>query len=255
METVLFTSTFCAGDPATDYRFQLALDMCRTAKAFGYSIMVVDGSPDPSAKLLLLRAGATVQRQMDVGMGASRRQALATVSEHSPNAKAYVWLEPEKVGMIPGIERCVTMLESGYDIVVPWRNRLFTDYPHYQALSEARGNQEMSEVTGLTLDLYCGPRIMTRRGAEYMLSYAGCSRVNPNVVYDDSWGLLFVPILWALADGLKVGSCPVDYIHPAIQTQMEGGNPAFDRKRDMQREVLVAAIRQEATLLNLKKAA
>jgi hypothetical protein len=252
--TVLFTSTFCAGDPATDYRFRLALKMCRAAKAAEYPLVVVDGSPDQRARALLIEAGAKVYAQAKQGMGASRRQALKKAIDMFPLAEALVWLEPEKVGMIPEIERCVTMLCSGYGVVVPWRNRLFTDYPHYQALSEARGNQEMSEITGLNLDLYCGPRVMTRRGAEYMLSYAGRSRVDLSVEYDDNWGLLFVPILWALADGLKVGSCPVDYIHPAIQTKIEEADPGMDRKRDTQRNVLVSAMRQEAALLGLQKA-
>jgi len=240
--------------PVDDYRFQLALQMCRTAKAFGYPTIIVDGSPDHvSVRRALMEAGAKVDKQHKKGMGPSRRQCIGNGLSR-PDFEVICWMEPEKVGMVPVLAQCIEMVEQGYDIVVPWRNRLFADYPPYQALSEARANHEMAKITGLNLDLLCGPRIMSRRGAELLVSYQGHSRVNPAVMYDDNWGILFVPILWALQDGLKVGSCPVDYVHPAVQTALEASNPEMDHKRDVQRVALVSAMRQEAELLGLKRA-
>jgi len=265
------TTTFTT-DPVGDYRFQLALQMCQTARVLGYPTFVVDGSRfHVTASEALMGAGAThVDEQKEKGMGASRRQCIKAglnvvrtadlIAGYTPNrafedVDAIVWIEPEKVGMVPCLAPCIEMVRQGYDIVVPWRNRLFADYPHYQALSEARANAEIAEVTGMNLDLYIGPRIMSRRGAELLLSYHGQSRVDPNVKLDDNWGILFVPILWALQDGLKVGSCPVDYVHPAIQTAVESRMPEMDRKRDTQRVALVNAMRQEAELIGLKRAA
>lgn len=250
--------------------------MCQTARASGYPVIVVDGSLyHITASGALMAAGATyVEQQKEKGMGASRRQCIkagldaigtaglldlagyAHAHQAFTDVSAIAWIEPEKVGMVPVLGPCIKMVEQeGYDIVVPWRNRLFADYPPYQALSEARANAEIAEITGLNLDLYCGPRIMSRRGAELLLSYHGQSRIDPAVKYDDNWGILFVPILWAIQDGLKVGSCPVDYVHPTIQTALEAGNAKMDHKRDLQRVVLVGAMRQEAELLGLKCAA
>ena len=253
----IIVTTTRTQDPGSDYRFQLVRQMCQTGKAFNYPICIVDGSPDhETAKELLLAAGASiVELQHTPGMGASRRQCLALGLAEAGESGVMAWFEPEKVAMIPCLEGCIAMVRHGYDIVVTWRNRLFADYPPYQALSEARANQEMAEVTGLNLDLMSGPRIMSRRGAELLASYTGQSRVDPNVLYNDDWGIIFVPILWALKDGLKVGSCPVEYVHPQIQTALESRMPAMDRRRDVQRTELVAAMRQEAELIGLTRAA
>src|SRR3989344_4120783 len=243
---VIVTTTFTK-DPVDDYRFQIALQMCQTAKAYDYPVIVVDGSDFHNmASQALLKVGKAthVERQKEKGMGASRRQCIATGL--SFGADVICWIEPEKVGMVPVLEPCIAMVEKGYDIVVPWRNLFFADYPPYQVLSEARAAAEIAEVTGLTLDYLIGPRIMSRRAAELMMSYCGRSRVDPNVVYDDNWGILFIPILWALQDGLKVGSCPVNYAHPPVQTALEAKMPEMDRKRDTQRIALVRAMRQEA---------
>lgn len=250
--SVIVTSTFTK-DATRDYRFQLAVQMCQAAKAAGYPVIVVDESLDGRARSFLSDVGATARTAIESGMGPARRQCIQAGIE---NGDIICWIEPEKVGMVSVLAPCVDMVaRDGYDIVVPWRTRLFADYPPYQALSEARANQEMAELTGLNLDLMCGPRIMSRRGAECLMSYQGRSRVSADVAYDDNWGVLFVPILWALQDGLRVGSCPVEYVHPAVQTALEGRNPEMDRKRDIQRTALVAAMRQESRLIGLEPAA
>ncbi|OGG61450.1 hypothetical protein A3I46_01200 [Candidatus Kaiserbacteria bacterium RIFCSPLOWO2_02_FULL_54_13] len=259
-----------------DYRFLLALLMCQTARAYGYPVIVVDGSPDHArACELLFAAGATqVIQQTEPGTGASRRQCIKACLDAIQTAnlldiagfahahgefsdiQVIAWIEPEKVGMVAVLAPCIAMIVAGYDIIIPWRNHFFApnQYPPYQALSEARANAEMAEITGLNLDWMIGPHIMSRRAAELMMSYRGQSRIDPNVKYDDNWGILFIPMLWALQDGMKVGSCPVDYAHPAIQAAIEVGEK-WDEKRDVQRTALVAAMRQEAELIGLKRAA
>lgn len=271
---VIVTTTFMSS-AAYDHRFELARQTCNMAKVLGYPIVVVDGSPDNvTARGALMAAGATlVEQQSEKGMGSSRRQcikagldAVSTASmietagfAHALQAftdiSAIAWIEPEKANMVPFLKPCVEMVKQGYDIVVPWRNRLYADLPPYQALSEGRANHEIAEITGLNLDFYVGPRIMSRRAAELLLSYRGKSRVDPAVKYGDNWEILFVPLIWALQDGLRIGSCPVDYVHPAIQTAHEIGNAEMDKKRDFQRATLVAAMRQEAELIGLKRAA
>ena len=258
----LIVTTTYSRDVKTDHRFPLNQMMCLTATAFGYPVIDIDDSPDPEVARLLQEAGALVRKQREPGTGASRRECLsAGLDFEGPFgdviswADVISWIEPEKFGMIPYLDVCGEMVMQGADIVIPWRRRLCADYPEYQAMSEMAANLEMAQITGRNLDLMCGPRIMSRRGAEILLSYKGRSRVNPDVIYDDNWGIIFVPILWALRDGLTVVSCTVDYIHPAIQTRIEGADPEMDRKRDLQRMALVAAMRREAELIGLKPAA
>lgn len=252
-DVVIVTTTFMMG--GYDHRFALALQTCNMTRVLGYPIVVVDGSPNhAAAKEALWAAGATqVEQQSEKGMGASRRQCIG--AGVSSGVEVISWIEPEKANMVPFLKPCVEMVGKGYDIVIPWRNRLYADLPPYQALSEGRANAEMAEITGLNLDYYVGPRIMSRRGAELLLSYHSQSRVDSAVKYGDNWEILFVPLIWALQNGLRIGSCPVDYVHPVIQTAHETDNAEMDKKRDFQRKTLVSAMRQEAELIGLKRAA
>lgn len=240
-------------DPTDDHRFDLTRQMCQLAKVFGYPVYIVDGSLyENTVRDALTDAGATrVIKQKEKGMGASRRECIGAGLD--TGAAVICWIEPEKVGMIPVLEPCVEMVRQGYDIVVPWRNRLYADYPPYQALSEGWMNFEMAQATGLKLDFCSGPRVMSRRAAELLLSYRGQSRVDPTARYDDDWSLLHVPILWAFQDGMRIGSCPVDYVHPAIQTALEVNDVEMDHKRDVQRAAVVGAVCKEAELIGLKR--
>lgn len=238
-------------NPLDDYRFTLAIQTCMTSVALGYDTIVVDGSADQLARELLSKTGAIVHKQSEVGMGNSRRECI----RHGlcNDASVVCWIEPEKVGMVPVLEPMINMVNSGSDIVIPWRTRLFEDYPMYQALSEARAAAEISELTGLTHDWLVGTRIMSKRAAELMSMYVGRSIVDEAVQYDDNWGIHYVPVLWAYFHEYKISSCKVNYAHPPIQTAMESKSPEMDRKRDMQRTVLLSDMRKEFELLSAHK--
>jgi hypothetical protein len=98
------------------------------------------------------------------------------------------------------------------------------------------------------IDWMFGPRVLTRRGAELLMSY------EDNRGYGDSWHILVVPVLWALwADDYKVGSKIVNYIHPSEQTAAEEGDAEMDKKRDHQRHVLEDTVEKETMRLRQKK--
>ncbi len=245
MKVALVTTTFSKN--AEDLRFQLALKTCQEARKAGYPLYIVDGSPDPNMRTLLLEAGATAVAGEEIrGMGASRRQCFQMGLDSG--AEVIVWLEPEKYPFVSLIGPCAEMIGEGegkYDIILPSRKSL-QSYPRYQELSELRAIRNIGIITRRPdLDWMFGPRVMSRKGTELLMSYTGQSG-------GDTWELLNIPLIWAFQSGIKVGSKLVDYIHPPEQTAAEEGDEIMDRKRDLQRDVLEKAIGAECHRLGLQ---
>ncbi len=177
-------------------------------------------------------------------MGQSRRECLKAGLDTT--AEVVIWIEPEKYPVVPLLDSCSEMILSGsYDFVLPARYNL-DGYPRYQALSEHRAMWSIGRLTGRPdLDWMFGPRVMSRRGVELMMTYTGQAG-------GDSWHILVVPILWALARNMRVGSRFVNYVHPAEQSAAEEGDEAMDRKRDEQRLVLTKVVEEQAGHLGLE---
>lgn len=237
---VLMTTTFSKDQENT--RHKLAVETIRNAVNLGYQLLVVDNSP------MLVRqdyvdAGATVYSQVEPGMGGSRRDVFRHALEI--DAGFYFWLEPEKECLPAFIAELVEKaVELETSILIPRRNSLLT-LPTYQALSEAGANWELNRLLGRTdLDPMFGPRLLSRRGLELLLTYTGQAG-------GDAWEILFIPLLWAKVQGMAIGSCPIDYVHPAIQTAEEEGDEVMNRKRDIQRTQLIAGMTAEARRLGL----
>ncbi|MEN9524563.1 MAG: hypothetical protein RL536_632 [Candidatus Parcubacteria bacterium] len=236
MKICLVTTTFYQN--VSDVRFGLALKTCQAAREAGYQIHIVDGSSNPEISSLLRQAGANVEAEKVKGMGASRRQCFKMGLDSG--ADVIVWLEPEKGPFVPLIGPCVEMVGE-CDIVFPGRMDLVS-YPRYQQLSEHRAMWKIGWLTSRPdIDWMFGPRVLSRKGAELLMSYDGSC--------GDTWHILVIPVLWALMNGVKVGSKLVNYIHPAEQTAAEEGDEEMDRKRDHQRKVLEEAVETEMMLL------
>jgi hypothetical protein len=227
-------------------RFLLALETIREAKKHGYQIYVVDASPNKNVRELFEKEGAVVElERIDSGglrsMGASRRQCLRMGLDSG--ADIIVWLEPEKYTFVKLISLC-TDIVGRYEIVLPGRKSLMS-YPLYQELSELRAIRTIGIITGRPdIDWMFGPRIMTRKGAELMCSYTGD--------LGDMWQSFFIPVLWAIASGVGVGSRLVDYMHPPEQTKAEEGDSDLEVKRNYQRDVLEEVITAEVSRLGIK---
>jgi hypothetical protein len=253
----LVTTTFSKS--AEDLRFRLALKTCQAAQRSGHSIYIVDGSPNSSIRELLLGAGATaVAPEHTRGMGASRRQCLQMGLDSG--ADVIVWLEPEKYSFVPFIADCARMVIAGDDIVIPGRYTL-EGYPRYQELSELRAMRRIGILTCRPdIDWMFGPRVMSRRAAELLLTYTGQAG-------GDTWHILVVPVLWALMNDftsvtsgfdnagkcLKITSRLVNYIHPPEQSAAEEGDAEMDKKRDLQRKVLEEVVEKEMLSLRQRR--
>lgn len=238
-QCVLVTTTFFKS--LIDLRFKLALKTVETARSCGYPIIVVDGSPDPEFRSIFSANGATVCRQGEPGTAESRRQTIRTGLNRNWNggtADVIVWIEPEKHPLVPLLKPLIQAVAAGTsDLVIPQR-RTLDSYPPYQAASERLANLALGAITGRPdLDLYIGPRVMNREMAKLFLDY--------DRRYGDNWEIIFIPVLSALAQGKRVHSQTVDYVHPAEQTAAEA-TPEMDRKRDRQRVDIISAMARAA---------
>ncbi len=235
-KVVLVTTTFSTS--LTDIRAKLALRTCREAAKHDYHIIVVDNSLCGEFKETLRATGAEVLPQQNPGMGNSRRECLR--AGLNTGAEVIVWLEPEKYPLVSLLEPCIEPIGELADVVVP-RRRNLENYPKYQQWTEFSANWELGNITGRPdLDLFSGPRIMSRKAAEMMAEYQG--------ERGDNWEILFIPVLWYLQTGMRVKSVVVNYVHPIEQRSED--DELMRHKRDQQRHNLVSAMAAEAALLS-----
>lgn len=225
-----------------EVRFPLALDMFKKARDWGYKVFVVDSSPDHWVREAFEDFGVIFLPATGSTMGSKVRQSIMAALKKD---RVIVRMEPEKAPLVPLLGEAISIMNEGKtDLIIPRRNNL-DSYPLYQQVCELRGNWQAGTFTGRPdLDLWFGPRIMNRRGAELFLEYPGD--------HGDHWDSIFAPIPPAI-DRYKVRSIPVDYQHPPSQTAAETGDEAMNRKRDQQLRELVDVIRFECGKLGLPR--
>ncbi|MDP3685263.1 MAG: hypothetical protein Q8R32_00340 [bacterium] len=246
----IWVATTTRYDDENEVRTQLALSMVQAARTLGIRAVTADRSSNPRIAELLTSEGAEVIREKDgATMGAGRRQALAYVKHLAAPDDAIVWMEPEKAPLVQFLPNvCALILSGEADIVVPARTEEgFASYPRVQVLAEQCGNAIFERCTGSALDVWFGPRAMNHRGAEYILAYRG--------EYGDRWDAVFVPLLRALKNGLRVTGCTVGYAHPSEQARAEAGNVEVGiKKRLEQLASLGNALCEETQRLELLSA-
>jgi hypothetical protein len=122
-DAVIVSTTFYRS--RGELRFNLACQFITAAVAAGYPVVIVDGSPDPSIADSMKRLGARVYPELHKGMGPSRRQAYfhATEVASQSDARAILWTEPEKVGIIESVEKiCAPIYSYSGEIVIAKRS-------------------------------------------------------------------------------------------------------------------------------------
>ena len=100
-----------------------------------------------------------------------------------------------------------------------------------QQLIEPFANLFWKELTKSDLDMWFGVRIFRKEVAHYFLEYRG--------EYGDKWDFLFIPIINALADEMKIGSIEINYKHDKSQTKDEEHSIEFFKKRIEQLNLLM----------------
>ncbi len=214
-------------------RFLSALKMVESAVTLGYEVVVVDGSPEEVRKMLTT-AGANVFAVKTSGMGLGRRQAIRLAVDRAGSEGVVIWMEPEKYPLVFLLDQIVQpIIEKKADLIVIGRKSL-ASYPTAQQMSENAGNLIYQLMTGRPYDFYMGPRAFCSKVAKFFLDYQG--------EYGDHWDSIFIPVVRAIQQGLKVAEVRVDYVHPPEQTRQEEQYPSFASKRLVQLDNLTRAI-------------
>lgn len=241
-KTTIATTTFYRNIKET--RFGLAMKTVCEAQRHEYPMVIVDGgSPDEVCRQFQ-KKGAHLFHQEKSSMGAGRRQAIAEAFKLA-QTEVVVWLEPEKFNLISYLNDIVRPIaQNRADLVVPGRKDM-SSYPREQEHAERLGNLIFYYLTRRKLDVWFGPRAMNRRAADYFLAYESD--------YGDKWDSIFIPLLRAIKNDLKVEGVIVNYIHPFLQTSEETGNWVFIDKRIKQLQNLIPSLHQEAQKLGLNK--
>nr|MBI5455633.1 glycosyltransferase [Candidatus Levybacteria bacterium] len=248
-------------------RGDLAIEALGKTATNGYRVIDVDGGSSPDFLQALNSTGAEVINQQEPGYSASRRQGNALAAEKNP--KAIFSVEPEKPSLMDSIPALAEpILEGNADIVFASRNQAaFDTYPPVQAEFEQKSNKLANDILrehGLLpqdspdLDWWMGAR-MIRNDPEVLglfqekYDFRKFNSAIDNTINLELWpNSLYIPVIAALAKGLKVVSVPVNYVHPEIQTKSETGVQAFGRKREIQFKGIIIAMIEEVRRIELE---
>jgi hypothetical protein len=242
LEKIVIATTTMYKD-INETRARLAIETVKEARKLNYDIVVVDSSSDIKIKEDFSNWGAILLDQNYPGMGKGRRQAIGEAASIAGEKGIIVWIEPEKCTFVAEIEKLANkMITRNADMIIPKRQSV-TSYPIDQQRFEWLGNYRFQELTGISLDVWFGPRIMNFETAQYFLNYKG--------EYGDKWDSIFIPILRALYDGKSVIGLKTNYQYPKSQTKEEQGSLDFFNKRRLQLNSLVDAMDKEAKILGL----
>lgn len=232
---IIFTSTFYRSPE--EIRFSLALETCRKASEAGYSMVVVDGSPEGIVRQELALAGATVFPELERGMGPSRRQAAFHARELAfrNHSHSFLWMEPEKPDLIRSIPLIQSQMEKrDADLIVVGRTpEVWSTYPEFQRQTESEAVSIFNKVAGTKgFDPFFGPVMFNRRSLGLL------SLFDPHDygLRDDY--VCHFAICNAMVNRMKVESFKVGFTYPPEQKVEEEGslNEEMRKKRIAQRD-------------------
>ncbi len=224
MNIVIGTTTLYP-EGLSEPRVQMALKMVRAARELGYRVVVVEdgSSPDVAEALGQAEAEVVARENPGTGMGPGRRQALRLAAEAAGVGGVAFWMEPERYPLMPFIGQiCQPIINGEADLVIVGRKSL-ASYPKAQQMCEVVGNFNFQLLTGKPWDVYFGPRAFRSDAVRVFLGYQG--------EYGDKWDSIFVPVMRAMKEGLRVVEVRVDFIYPPEQKELEDKDPTFMAKR------------------------
>ncbi|HEV7424179.1 MAG TPA: glycosyltransferase [Candidatus Paceibacterota bacterium] len=249
-DLVIYMATlYEIGDPTSDVRSKLALATLRNASRLGIKCVVADGR---SSEAFLKEIEQLNPRLVEVirvktEWGEQRRDALNQALADS-SKKNFLFTDPEKDQLITegNIRAMLEKLAEGADIVVASRVSK-ESYPDFQRDIETKGNLKVKELleqrTGLRIagefDVWFGPKMFNRRGAEYFKNY----RKAPG--REDMWDSIIAPVADAAIDGLKIETAKIEYRVDESQRNHEMTVPyrkIFITKRERQFKVVMDAV-------------
>ncbi len=232
------TVTRFRDNPSDKVREHYALQSIAEGIGLGYSIDVVDDGSSEAYLLGCERYGATVHVLPGASFEERTKHGIRKMLER-PGKKILSRLEIEKP-LMPYIASMAQPIADGVaDLVIPHRGDR-KEYPREQQAAETLGNVFFQTLTGLPfeLDMWGGTRVWKRELSHHFLNYEKGQ-------HEGYWNCYFVPVLWAIQDGARPMSVPINYVHPPEQTALEKSDFSFVKKRVVQLNQITAALEKE----------
>ncbi|PIT88134.1 MAG: hypothetical protein COU29_03935 [Candidatus Magasanikbacteria bacterium CG10_big_fil_rev_8_21_14_0_10_36_32] len=237
----IYTTTLYKEDKVSKLRQKLAARFLENAANLGVRCIIVDGGSNEKF-LNKVHSYKNVELVIipKLKMGISRRKALKLAVNRS-DTSYFLWSEPEKYDLIRPIslKKMIWKLRKNTaDIVVP-RRLSKNSYPKLQAQLETKANAKAKELMGDNfklkgeLDLWFGPKMFNRTGANFFLNYKG--RL-------DKWDVIIKPVILAFQKGKRICSVDVDYTHDILQSSAETGDKSMETKRLEQYMMILAEL-------------
>lgn len=244
-------------------RGDLALKFIKTARAYGYQLVVVDGksAKDFQRELSNFKDINIVKRE-SLKSSPARRQGFKVASK-LPQVRVIVATEPEKVSLIDSAKYiALPILNNEVDIVIPKReNNLFKKtYPDYMYKSESKANKIYNEQLknhnilkkkDQSIDIFFGPKAFRndQKTLNLFLKQPLKSIKIPikKEYFDPEMysNTLYFPVVLALKKKFKIKNVQIPFKYPDKQNGNEtiGERSFFIEKRHNQSRWMLNELR------------
>lgn len=224
---IIYTGVYYTKSDLYDARSKIWFKTFDNAQRLGIRVVVRNDGGLPPEMLERIKAyeNITIVEKDPLKkntLGSGRREALQKAIEIAEKEgikkPVFLWTEPEKDDLITekNLRPLVAEINAGSNMVIPERGeKAWNELPKQQRWLEQRAEKRVQEKimkSDERLDLWFGPKVLDKAGAEYFLRY------NSTGNEIDLWDSLMVPVLEAKKDGLRVKSVPLDFSYDESQT-------------------------------------
>jgi hypothetical protein len=226
MEKLLIVTTVRQGSEFKEVeklRGTIFLDTANRANVLNIPILAVYQDCHADYLQVLKDLDVELIEQESEGMGGVRREALQKAVQVHPEFEYYLWMEPEKPGLISSIPSICDSLSASSPVLCLF-NRIHMDsYPPEQACYYGFVRAVATALIGFDFDYGFGPMVLTKQAVPYFMSY----RSN----FGDLWDSILVPRLRVIKSGAPYRILPLDFVNDLRMTRMEQGNSQMILKR------------------------
>ena len=229
-----------------DLRAQLALRTLSLAAKYKIPVALVDGGSPQNVVDAFKARGAHVFSQEDWTFGSAWRQAIREAFALS-ESKGVLRTEPEKYTFLDIVPTVAACIRDGMADIVYGDRRPMDSFPEIQRYSELFGDKYVFDLLGLDIDLFAGPSVIGPKAIPFFLDY------RPEGEAEDPCDTMHLPVLRAIAAGLKVVNVKSNYVHPQEMKKAEEGDVAMNEKRLRQLGEVLIPLTAEARRLGIAR--
>jgi hypothetical protein len=239
MNCIVATTTKLGNETTIEsVRTKLTLETICNCTQLGLGIICLDAASPPDLVVEMRKAAGMVISATNLGMGPSRREAIAYASlQAKKRVLPILWVEPEQSTFIAHIPEAIKAMAKGKTNIVMFNRASLKSYPPEQAHADDLVRLAANYLLKVDLDFMFGPVLFDLETAEYFLRYKG--------EHGDKQDSIHIPKLRALQAGASYKVLDIDYVHPKEQTEAETGNMDVFIKRINQAQVVITGMLSE----------